>query len=153
VTPCQETRAGCGSISEHFEQGIGCFLGGCCYGRPCGNGVLYPPVLFVSSNNGCRRFAPGPEPGRRVFPIQLVEAVAQLALFVSLACLVWDDQQSDRYILLLYLALYAVVRFGLDCHRRTSARPRYGRLSEAQLVCVGVLLFAVTALAVMQSVL
>lgn len=127
---------------------IGCFLGGCCYGKPCHRGVTYPHALFVTQNNGCRRFSPGPEPGHRVFPIQLLEAAAQLALFVSLMLLLWAEPQSDRHIFVLYLGFYAIVRFGLDCYRTTSARPRHGRFSEAQLVCVGVLFFALAVLAV-----
>jgi phosphatidylglycerol---prolipoprotein diacylglyceryl transferase len=125
---------------------IGCFLGGCCYGKPCHSGVKYPQALFVTQNNGCRRFSPGPEPSHRVFPIQLLEATAQLALFTSLTLVLWEKPRSDRYIFVLYLALYATVRFGLDCYRTTSARPRYGRFSEAQLVCVAVLVFALAGL-------
>jgi phosphatidylglycerol---prolipoprotein diacylglyceryl transferase len=118
---------------------IGCFLGGCCYGKPWRSGVCYPHALFVPHNNGLRRYSPGPDPGQRVFPIQLVEAAAQLTLFASLARLLWTEPDASRYILPLYLALYAIVRFGLDFYRTSSARPRYGRLSEAQLVCLGVL--------------
>jgi phosphatidylglycerol---prolipoprotein diacylglyceryl transferase len=125
---------------------IGCFLGGCCYGEPCHLGVKYPHALFVTQDNGCGRFSPGPEPRHRVFPIQLVEATAQLALFTSLLVLLWKEPRSDRYVFVLYLALYAAVRFGLDCYRTTSARPRYGRFSEAQLVCAGVLVFALAGL-------
>jgi phosphatidylglycerol---prolipoprotein diacylglyceryl transferase len=126
---------------------IGCFLGGCCYGKHWRGGVSYPPALFASHNNGFRRYSPGPDPGRRVFPIQLVEAAAQLVLFASLARLLWAEPQASRYLLPLYLALYASIRFGLDFYRITSARPRYGRFSEAQLVCLGVLSFASLILA------
>ena len=106
----------------------------------------------MTQNNGCRRFAPGPEPGHRVFPIQLLEAAAQLTLFASLTLLLWAEPQTARYIFVLYLALYAIVRFGLDFYRAASARPRYGRFSEAQLVCVGVLLCASAGLAIMLSI-
>src|ERR1700722_8488612 len=121
---------------------IGCFLGGCCYGKPWHSGVKYPHALFVAQNNGCRRFSPGPEPSHRVFPIQLAEATAQLTLLTSLVLLLWKEPRSDRYVFLFYLTLYAIVRFGLDCYRTTSACPRYGRFSEAQVVCVGVLISA-----------
>jgi phosphatidylglycerol:prolipoprotein diacylglycerol transferase len=130
---------------------VGCFLGGCCYGKPCHSGVKYPHALFVARNNGCRRFSPGPEPSHRVFPIQLAEATVQLALFTSLMLLLWKEPRSDRYVFVLYLALYATARFGLDCYRTTSARPRYGRFSEAQVVCAGVLILALAGLALMLS--
>ena len=67
---------------------IGCFLGGCCYGKPYRYGVLYPRSIFLTRNNGSRRYSPSPHPQGRVFPIQLVEAVAQLTLFVILTLLV-----------------------------------------------------------------
>lgn len=51
---------------------IGCFLAGCCYGRPTDRFGLHFAVDSVA----------GPEPAR--FPIQLVEATLSLALFLLL---------------------------------------------------------------------
>ncbi len=117
---------------------IGCFLGGCCYGKPSSAGILYPESIFQSNDHGCRRYSPSPNPGTRVFPIQLVEAVAQAVLFAMLAALVWTAPNTAASIFWLYLSLYAIARFVLDFRRATSARPRYWRFSEAQLVCLGV---------------
>ena len=125
---------------------IGCFLGGCCYGKPHRYGVLYPWWIFLTPNNGCRRYSPSPCPQGRVFPIQLVEAVAQLTLLAILTLLVWKAPHSVPYIFPLYLLLYAILRFVLDCYRTTSARPRYGRFSEAQLLCA--LVAVITSLTV-----
>ncbi len=129
---------------------IGCFLGGCCYGKPHRYGVLYPWWIFLTPNNGCRRYSPSPCPQGRVFPIQLVEAVAQLTLLAILTLLVWKAPHSVPYIFPLYLLLYAIVRFVLDCYRTTSARPRYGRFSEAQLLCA--LVAVITSLTVASMV-
>ena len=128
---------------------IGCFLGGCCYGKPSQYGVLYPESIFTLERNGWRRYSPSPDPRQRVFPIQLVESGAQLSLFAVLTFILWERPQADRYIFPLYLMLYAITRLGLDCYRVTSARPRYGRFSEAQLVCVCVLAAACLYLAYM----
>ena len=117
---------------------LGCFLGGCCYGKPSTHGILYPETIFDSSDHGCRRYSPSPNPGIRVFPIQLVEAGAQATLFGALAILVWQVPTMAWSVFWLYLSLYAIVRFVLDFYRTTSARPRYWRLSEAQVVCIGV---------------
>jgi phosphatidylglycerol:prolipoprotein diacylglycerol transferase len=117
---------------------VGCFLGGCCYGKPSSNGVLYPRNIFEANDHGCRRYSASPDPGTRVFPIQLVEAAAQATLFGILAITLWRFPGTAGSIFWLYLSMYAVVRFVLDFYRTTSARPRYWRLSEAQLVCVGV---------------
>jgi phosphatidylglycerol---prolipoprotein diacylglyceryl transferase len=126
---------------------IGCFLGGCCYGEPSQYGVLYPKSIFTLECNGWRRYSPSPDPRQRVFPIQLVESGAQLFLFAVLTFLLWERPEADRYIFPLYLMLYAITRLGLDFYRVTSARPRYGRFSEAQLVCVCVLAAACLYLA------
>lgn len=126
---------------------IGCFLGGCCYGEPSQHGVLYPQSIFTLECNWWRRYSPSPDPRQRVFPIQLAKSGAQLSLFVVLTFLLWERPQADRYIFPLYLILYAITRLGLDCYRVTSARPRYGRFSEAQLVCVCVLAAACLYLA------
>jgi phosphatidylglycerol---prolipoprotein diacylglyceryl transferase len=125
---------------------VGCFLGGCCYGKPSGNGILYPSTIFATSNHGCRRYSPSPNPGVRVFPIQLVEAASQAILFGVLATMVWQYPGTAGSIFWLYLSLYAVVRFVLDFYRTTSARPRYWRFSEAQLVCVAVQIVSVAIL-------
>lgn len=115
---------------------LGCFLGGCCFGKPSELGILYPESIFLSADAGCRRFSPSPNPGTRVFPIQLVESAAQATLFVALAIFVWHDPGAAPTIFWVYLSTYAIVRFILDFYRTTSARPRYGPLSEAQVVCV-----------------
>lgn len=125
---------------------VGCFLGGCCYGKPSSLGVLYPESIFVPTSVGYRRYAPSPDPGVRVFPIQLVEAAVQGILFASLAALVWRHPSAASSVFWLYLALYAIIRFGLDFYRSTSARPRCGRFSHAQLACLVVLTVALTVL-------
>ena len=117
---------------------VGCFLGGCCYGKPSTKGVLYPRTIFESTGHGCRRYSASSDPGTRVFPIQLVEAAAQATLFGIFAIMVWQFPSTAGSIFWLYLSMYSVVRFVLDFYRTTSARPRYWRLSEAQLICVGV---------------
>lgn len=117
---------------------LGCFLGGCCYGKPSSRGILYPAAIFDASDYGCRRYSPSPNPGVRVFPIQLVEAGMQATLFAALAIFLWQVQGMAWSIFWLYLSLYAIVRFVLDFYRTTSARPRYWRLSEAQIVCIAV---------------
>jgi phosphatidylglycerol:prolipoprotein diacylglycerol transferase len=125
---------------------LGCFLGGCCYGKPSTRGVLYPASIFESTGQGCRRYSPSPKPSARVFPIQLVEAGAQATLFVMLARLVWQNPAAASSIFWLYLSLYAIVRFALDFYRTTSARPRYWRFSEAQLACMAVQVVSLTVL-------
>jgi phosphatidylglycerol:prolipoprotein diacylglycerol transferase len=115
---------------------VGCFLGGCCYGKHSLVGVLYPDYLFETAKGGCRKYSPGQNPKGRVFPIQLVEAAAQGTLFITLFVLIWIHPHLIKCTFCLYLTLYAAVRFILDFFRLASARPRLGPFSEAQCVCI-----------------
>ena len=102
---------------------IGCFLGGCCYGKPSTKGVLYPTSVFESTGHGCRRYSPSPNPDARVFPLQLIEAAAQATLFATLVTLLWQVPSTAGSVFWLYLSLYSIVRFVLDFlphHQRTA---------------------------------
>lgn len=65
----------------HFFGRIGCFLGGCCYGVPCSFGFTYTHNLIEQANGVSR------------FPIQLVEAAFNLALFF----LLWTLQKKGKF--------------------------------------------------------
>lgn len=114
---------------------IGCFLGGCFYGMPSDLGVRYPARVFAPFDGGtCRRFTPGSDPGGRVFPIQLVDSAVNFALVAGLLALLVSLGEPSGLSLPLYLLAYSAFRLGADFVRTSSARPRYGRFSEAQLV-------------------
>ena len=89
---------------------IGCFLGGCCYGKSCSVGVYYSPEVLRPVNH-IRRFSPGPAPGARVFPLQLVESAVVLALLGGIAVRVGQQGAFDGYGLLIFLFFYAAWRF------------------------------------------
>lgn len=88
----------------HFFGRIGCFLGGCCYGVPCSFGFTYTHNLIEQANGVSR------------FPIQLVEAAFNLALFFFL----WTLQKKGKFQgkrLVLYLLCYSVGRFVFEFGR------------------------------------
>ena len=108
---------------------IGCFLGGCCYGKPSTKGVLYPKSVFESTGHGCRRYSPSPDPAVRVFPIQLVEAAAQATLFATLATLLWHVPEHSS-VCLLAISLTVLnrsvrARFLSHHQRTTEIRPLF----------------------------
>jgi len=115
---------------------IGCFLGGCCYGAPSRLGVIYPVEIFAPVD-GCRRFRPGTVPYGRVLPVQLLESVGALLLFSALFAWLMQQSTPPGSALPFFLLGYSALRFVLDFWRPTSARPRIGVWSEAQVVCVG----------------
>lgn len=108
---------------------IGCFLAGCCYGRP------YEGVGSVVFPEGS--LAPSGVP---LFPVQLLEAVILLGISILL---LWVRGKRDAlYTVEVYLGLYGVARFGLEYLRYDEARGHLGGLSTSQWISVGIVLVA-----------
>lgn len=117
----------------HFFGRIGCFLGGCCYGVPCSFGFTYTHNLIEQANGVSR------------FPIQLVEAAFNLALFF----LLWTLQKKGKFQgkrLVLYLLGYSVGRFVFEFGRGDTYRGIWFGLSTSQYISVGLFLVAVVFL-------
>lgn len=102
---------------------IGCFLRGCCHGVPSHRyGVFYPYLIVL----------------RRVFPIQLVESIFSAFLFLFILSK-FDINHSNGSLFIYFLFIYSNYRFFSDFFRRRSCRPRYGKFSEAQCICLGII--------------
>ncbi|HTY08726.1 MAG TPA: prolipoprotein diacylglyceryl transferase [Candidatus Edwardsbacteria bacterium] len=83
---------------------LGCFLNGCCFGRPS---TLPWAVRFPANS------AAGATLGCPVQPTQLYESLFGFALFALLLCLI-RKKTFPGFMFCLFIALYAVWRFGLD---------------------------------------
>jgi len=85
---------------------IGCFLNGCCYGRPTDSwlGVYFPPE------------SPAGSLGKPLIPIQLFSS---LTLFIIFAILikVKRHKKFDGQLFWLYVLLYAVSRYIIEIFR------------------------------------
>lgn len=117
----------------HAIGRVGCFLGGCCFGVEWPGGVVYErnPIEFA---NGVPRF-----------PVQLVEAGVELALFLVLLGLFLRGRGKGR--LMAYWALaYAPARFLLEFLRGDAYRGFLGPLSTSQWISIVVLVAAVAFL-------
>ena len=105
---------------------IGCFSVACCHGRPARFGVVYGPahvrVGFWSRWSG-----------RRLWPVQLVEAGVTTALVVCGLVFGWETPGQPA---LIYAVGYGVCRFFLETRRGDDTRPHAYGLSEAQLTSV-----------------
>ena len=91
----------------HALGRIGCFLAGCCYGRPCD---LPWAVRFVDP------MAAAPDAFVARHPVQLYEAFALLVL-AGLLILVPPRRVGDGRRAILYVGLYALVRLGTERFR------------------------------------
>lgn len=102
-----------GLVLAHAFGRVGCFLGGCCYGRIAEGpfGVVFPegsPAANAYPNTfgGVGSFP--------VVPTQLFEAVFELLLFIAM--LVFYKQLKGKNVC-LYLVLYGTFRFILEFWR------------------------------------
>jgi hypothetical protein len=115
---------------------LGCFMAGCCHGRPCRWGVRY----------GTEHAEQGFESelvGVRLFPIQAVESLCLFALAAGGAALIVSGRPAGT-ALATYLAGYGAIRFGLEFARGDAARPYALGFSEAQWTA-GIVLSATLA--------
>lgn len=87
---------------------IGCFLSGCCYGRPTDLpwGVIFPPFSPPWMAFG----------ETTVHPTQLYASLGNLALFVVLL-LLRRRERFDGFLFLGFIALYVGLRFILEVFR------------------------------------
>lgn len=104
---------------------VGCFLSGCCHGRPCALGVRYGRGTVHETLVGIR-----------LFPLQLAEA-AVIALLTGVAALMVIGGAAAGSAVWGWLVGYAVTRLVLD-PARGDARSRRGPLTEAQWLALGV---------------
>ena len=86
----------------HALGRLGCFMSGCCYGRPTTGSPWYA-VIFPNNPDS---FAP---PGIPLYPTQLMESGAEFVTFCILL-LIRRKQRFDGQLLASYLMIYAVVR-------------------------------------------
>lgn len=106
----------------HSIGRIGCFLAGCCYGKP-----MEPPwgVYFNPES-----VAPC---GVALFPVQLLESGINLVLFFLLFAYSRKPRREGQ-ILGFYLAFYAVERFFLEYLRYDEIRGIFWGLSTSQWI-------------------
>jgi hypothetical protein len=105
---------------------IGCFMVGCCHGRPGRLGVCY---RLEHAEAGFTPYYVGV----RLFPIQLVESLWVLAVVV-VGCGFVLRGDPPGTALTWYVITYDVGRFGFEFARGDAERPYHGGFSEAQWI-------------------
>ncbi len=107
---------------------LGCFMVGCCHGRPWRWGVRYSSEHADAGFT--RRWV-----GRPLFPIQLVDSLLSAALVVA-GTLTFLGPHRPGAVTALYLCGYGPGRFLIELFRGDPARPYWLGLSEAQWTAV-----------------
>jgi prolipoprotein diacylglyceryltransferase len=110
---------------------LGCFMAGCCHGRPYRWGVRYGQV---HAEHGFEHELVGV----RLFPIQAVESLCLFAIAASGAARALSGASAGS-ALATYLVGYAAIRFLLEFARGDDARPHFFGFSEAQWTAVVVM--------------
>ena len=117
----------------HMFGRVGCFLAGCCHGKPTS---LPWGVTFTDSHS-----LVSPDLlGVPVHPVQLYEAVGNLLIFFILHKL-YNRPHKNGTVLLAYIACYGTLRFILEFFRGDFRGAYIFGLSPAQLITLLLALF------------
>lgn len=115
----------------HTIARIGCFLSGCCYGK------LYQGVLSINYITTIENLV---DENLR-FPVQLVEALFEVLLFIYLFSLLKCGEWRSKKLLLRYLAIYSSGRFLLEFLRGDIRRGLIYGVSFSQ--CISILIWII----------
>ena len=126
-----------GIVIGHAFGRIGCFLGGCCYGKVTDSifGISFP------EGSSAANLYPAEGGGSLpVFPTQLFEAVFEFILF---AVLIIFRKKLKKYNVEIYLIAYGVFRFIMEFLRGDDRGTTGFFLSPSQFMCIILLITAV----------
>lgn len=123
VLPCLDILAlGYGTIT--FFGRFGCFMVGCCHGRPNSFGVCY-------SHDHVKEGFTDYYSGVRLFPVQLAEAFGIL-LILTISILQIVFYSAPGTALATFVICYSLLRFTIEFFRGDPERPYFFSFSEAQ---------------------
>lgn len=130
-----------------FFGRLGCFLGGCCFGHVVGDdhplGIRFPGGSAASEAQWLDGLLDQPYfQSLAVHPTQLYESLGCLLITAVLMLLVQPRKRFDGQVMLVFLLLYAALRFALEL-LRADARGELLGLSTSQAVSVGAVLLVV----------
>lgn len=112
----------------HAFGRMGCTLTGCCYGIPYdGIGAIVYHHSIIAPNN------------ITLFPVQVVEAGADLLIVVILLVYIFKKRKSHQNSIILYCTLYAAVRFILEFLRYDLDRGQFLWFSTSQWISLAVI--------------
>ena len=120
----------------HSFARVGCFLGGCCYGIESEFGFTAHNNNLVPNVNDVSRF-----------PVQLLEAVCNILIFVLLYIIYKRSLQNEFLkgkIIFFYLILYSIVRFFDEFLRGDEIRGFVFGMSTSQFISI--LLFSISVI-------
>lgn len=111
----------------HAFGRIGCFLGGCCYGKEYhGFGsVKFPYNEMVPELSEVPRV-----------PVQLIEAAANMIFFIILFLIMKNKKMKQGRAMGIYILYYTIARYCLEYLRGDEVRGSVGFLSISQIISI-----------------
>ncbi|MCL1802889.1 MAG: prolipoprotein diacylglyceryl transferase [Eubacteriaceae bacterium] len=122
------------AIAQSFGR-LGCFMAGCCYGKPCNSWYC---VVFPASG-----LAPAGVP---LLPTQLIMCFGDAAICFILLYIA-AQKRSEGTVAASYLVLYSIGRFFVE-YLRNDERGTVGMLSTSQFISIFILIGAISLFAI-----
>jgi phosphatidylglycerol---prolipoprotein diacylglyceryl transferase len=118
-----------------FFTRIGCFLSGCCYGRPCELpwAVTFPPDSFAAYTFG---------PVHRIHPTQVYSSLLGLLCF-GILLYIYKRRRFHGQVTLVFMVVYGLYRPVIEALRGDNMRGGLGIFTTSQLISAGTVLLAV----------
>lgn len=115
----------------HAFGRIGCYLAGCCYGVPYDGfgSVIYHGLLYTPNNIS-------------LFPVQLIESLCNLLIFVFLITLIHRKGLTIDAIYYYFIS-YGITRFALEFFRYDELRKFFIGLSTSQWISIILIIVAI----------
>lgn len=122
----------------HAFGRVGCFLGGCCYGKVSDS---FLAVVYPEGSSAAKLYPNADGSGSLpVLPMPLFEAAFELLLFFALMLL---PKRAKRYGLSLYAVGYGLFRFVAEFFRGDSRGSVGGFVTPSQLLSLVLILFGI----------
>ncbi len=120
-------------LGQFFTR-IGCFLNGCCFGKPTESSI---GMIFPDNSVAGMYY-----PGIHIHPSQLYNSLAGLVIFLTLLY-VERYKRFDGFLALVYFMMYAVIRFSTDFTRHYDSNLRFHGFTHNQVL--GIFVFIIAA--------
>lgn len=122
----------------HSFARVGCFFGGCCFGRETTGLISLKYTALVE----------GQIITAQRIPTQLIEALFNLFLFLYLLLLLIRPNWKEKRLLHQYLLIYSIGRFVIEFFRGDSVRGVAFGVSFSQIICMLIVLIEIVLIIV-----
>jgi phosphatidylglycerol:prolipoprotein diacylglycerol transferase len=122
----------------HAFGRIGCFMNGCCFGKPSD---IFCAVRFPEGSAPAAAF-----PGKSIHPVQLYEAAFNVVLAAVLMLLLRKAKLKPGVIASIYLIAYGIARFLFELLRGDHKDFVFNLLTPSQSICPIIVLAGIALL-------